>query len=212
MRRDRFDMILSNLHANDNSKIPADNQDKLYKLRPFMDKVNETFEKLYQGTREVSVDESMILFKGRSSLKQYNPMKPIKRGYKLWCLADQKGYIMAYDVYQGKNQTQSDKFPGFGLGEKVVLSLTEKEWGKNRKKIHASNLTPDKKLKRGDYDYRFSNLDIGIFKWKDNKAIHFCSNYHGTGTTSVKKNKEMDRLLISIVLTSLKTITNIWAG
>ena len=32
--------------------------------------------KLYNVSRQVSIDESMILFKGRSSLKQYNPMKP----------------------------------------------------------------------------------------------------------------------------------------
>ncbi|GFS85859.1 hypothetical protein NPIL_346571 [Nephila pilipes] len=31
-----------------------------------------------------AIDESMIPFKGRSSLKQYIPNKPIKRGYKVW--------------------------------------------------------------------------------------------------------------------------------
>ena len=34
------------------------------------------------------MNESMVLFKGRSSIKQYCPMKPIKRGYKLWVRAD----------------------------------------------------------------------------------------------------------------------------
>ncbi len=30
----------------------------------------------------------MIKFQGRSSLKQYMPMKPIKRGTKVWVLGD----------------------------------------------------------------------------------------------------------------------------
>ncbi|GFS92569.1 CCHC-type domain-containing protein [Trichonephila clavipes] len=35
----------------------------------------------------------MILFKGRSSLKQFNPKKSIKRGFKLWCRADKQRWV-----------------------------------------------------------------------------------------------------------------------
>ena len=38
----------------------------------------------------------MIFFKGRSSLKQYNLKKPIKRGYKLWEMADMDGYLYKF--------------------------------------------------------------------------------------------------------------------
>ena len=37
-----------------------------------------------------TVDEAMIKFKGRSKIKQYLPKKPIKRGIKVWILADSK--------------------------------------------------------------------------------------------------------------------------
>ncbi len=40
MTRDRFGQILSNLHVNDNTAIPDDNQDKLYKLRPLIIAMN----------------------------------------------------------------------------------------------------------------------------------------------------------------------------
>jgi hypothetical protein len=44
----------------------------------------------------------MVLFKGRSSMKQYMPLKPIKRGYKCWCLWDStNGYMYNIDVYTG---------------------------------------------------------------------------------------------------------------
>jgi len=29
------------------------------------------------------VDKTMVKFKGRSSIKQYHPLKPIKQGYKI---------------------------------------------------------------------------------------------------------------------------------
>ena len=135
MPRNRFSQILSNLHLNDNSAIPKDNKDKLYKLRPFITKLNDNFMKLYNVNEHISIDEGMILFKGRSSLKQYNPMKPIKRGYKLWARADNDGYISKFSVYQGKHgETEEVDAPScFGLGEKVVIHLTSDLFGKNHK-------------------------------------------------------------------------------
>lgn len=132
MPRDRFAMILAYLHCNDNTQMPRNCKDKLYKIRPVVKELNRKFQECYHGTRELSVDESMIKFKGRSTLKQYLPMKPIKRGYKLWCLADQRGFIKKFQIYQGKDEEMSEKFNNYGLGERVVLELTEHEWG-NRK-------------------------------------------------------------------------------
>ena len=103
----------------------------MYKLRPLLDSLNTNFMKLYNVSKRVSVDESMILFKGRSSIKQYNPMKPIKRGFKLWSLADMDGYLYKFNVYQGKNETETDpRMPNyFGLGDKVVYELTKSLYG-----------------------------------------------------------------------------------
>ena len=66
----------------------------------------------------------MICFKGRSSLKQYNPMKPIKRGYKLWCLVDNDGYVYCFDIYTGKKDSNANTLKDFGLGGQVVMNLT----------------------------------------------------------------------------------------
>lgn len=88
---------------------------------------SKKFSKSYYGTRELSVDKSMIIFKGRSTIKQFNPIKPIQRGYKIWCLADQKSYIKNFQIYQGKEEQISEEFKHFGLGERVVLQLTKNE-------------------------------------------------------------------------------------
>ena len=91
MKHDRYFGILSNMHANDNKAVPADNKHKLVKLRPVIQMLNLKYQTLTSPCHWQSIDESMVLFKGRSSIKQYNPMKPIKRGYKLWCRSDMDG-------------------------------------------------------------------------------------------------------------------------
>lgn len=74
----RFGWILSNLHLNKNANMPdrqSPNYDKLYKLRPFLDALSSTFLSCYNPKEFQTVDESMIRFKGRLSLKQYMPLK-----------------------------------------------------------------------------------------------------------------------------------------
>ena len=121
----RFKKITETIHLNDNeTNNPRDhpNYDKIHKVRPLITYLNNTIDKAYKACSVLAVDESMIPFKGRSSLKQYMPMKPVKRGYKVWCLADSKiGYVMKFDIYTGKSNDQ----PGLDtLGERVVLGLT----------------------------------------------------------------------------------------
>ncbi|XP_065672246.1 piggyBac transposable element-derived protein 3-like [Hydra vulgaris] len=127
LSRDRFLQILSNIHVNDNNADPDTNTDKLYKMRPLIDSLNKKFTELYSALRSVSINESMILFKGRSSLRQYISVKPIKRGYKLWSLADMDGYLYKLEVYQGKDSCRIDPAMSkyFGLGEKVIYQMTK---------------------------------------------------------------------------------------
>ncbi|XP_017487838.1 PREDICTED: piggyBac transposable element-derived protein 3-like, partial [Rhagoletis zephyria] len=44
MSRNRFDSILRFLHVNDNSKIPENNKDRLFKIRPMIDALNQRFQ------------------------------------------------------------------------------------------------------------------------------------------------------------------------
>ena len=89
--RDRYRDINRYLHFVDNSTLAprgAPGYDKLGKIRPLLDYLQSQYKDLYNPGRDLSVDEAMIKFHGRSSLKQYMPMKPIKRGIKVWVLAD----------------------------------------------------------------------------------------------------------------------------
>ena len=76
----RFELLLKFLHLNDSRKQPAQGEpgyDKLYKVRPLLD-----------AAVKLSIDESMIGFKGRLVFLQYMPKKQQKWGIKAWVQAD----------------------------------------------------------------------------------------------------------------------------
>ena len=104
MSRDRFLDIYYNIHLCDNFQMPQcgdQNFDKLFKVRKFLDDLNTNLWLNYNPHREQAVDEAMIKYKGRTSLKQYMPMKPIKRGIKMWCRADSKFTQIAIGTMSG---------------------------------------------------------------------------------------------------------------
>ncbi|XP_049772330.1 uncharacterized protein LOC126157400 [Schistocerca cancellata] len=125
-KRQSGQTICETIHINDNRLNPPrghPNHDKLHKIRPLITFLNNTIPKPYTASKVLAVDEGMIPFKGRSSLKQYMPLKSVKRGYKVWCLADSKtGYVIKFDIYTGKSNDGCTKNY---LGERVVISLTQ---------------------------------------------------------------------------------------
>jgi len=105
MTVNRFGWFLSNLHCNDSSLEPkrgSPSFDKLYKLRTVIEKLSESFLKSKNLTQNLTVDESMVKFKGRSTIEQYMPQKPIKRGYKIWMLNDKTKFTSKFQVNTGK--------------------------------------------------------------------------------------------------------------
>jgi hypothetical protein len=121
----RFKALMRCLHLNDNFKAPRpgeDGFDKLYKIRPLLDIVRQNSLSKYMPHRENSVDEAMVLFKGRSGFKQYMPNKPVKRGYKVWMRADARnGYCCNFEVYTGATPGAAES----GLGASVVKNMVE---------------------------------------------------------------------------------------
>ena len=72
MPRNRFMKLLNNIHVSDNSAaVPRDDPafDKLRKIRPLLTKMNHLFQNNAAMTYSQSIDEAMILFKGRSSIR-----------------------------------------------------------------------------------------------------------------------------------------------
>nr|CAI5821849.1 unnamed protein product [Callosobruchus analis] len=116
----------------------------------------------------------MIAFKGRSAIKQFMPMKPVKRGYKVWCLADsQTGYICKKLLNDGI----------FAVG--TVRT--------NRKNL--PHIYKDKtKMQRGQFMFETKGK-LSAVKWMDSKCVHVLSNYFCPKETAtvLRRNKTGQR-------------------
>ena len=54
-------------------------------------------------------------------MKQYIPLKPVRRGFKVWMRADScTGFVSEFQVYVGKEGEVED-----GLGARVIKDLTQ---------------------------------------------------------------------------------------
>ncbi len=61
-----------------------------------------SFQRCREDSTRQLIDESMVKFKGMSPLKQYMPIKPVKRGIKLWLRCDSVSrYCYDMNMYLG---------------------------------------------------------------------------------------------------------------
>lgn len=123
MTVNRFEKIKNFLHCSDNLSLPKDSTDRLYKIRPIVDHLQKKFSQL-KLSEKLCVDEQMVPFKGKSGLKQYNPQKPMKWGYKLYILSGIDGLIHNFEVHTGAIGVCPDQ-PDLKASGNIVLILLQ---------------------------------------------------------------------------------------
>ncbi|KAM7293048.1 piggyBac transposable element-derived protein 4 [Ixodes scapularis] len=203
----RFGWLLSHLCLNDNVLQPPrahPDFDRLYKVRPLLSELSRSFATNYLPKEYLAIDESMIKFKGRSSLKQYMPKKPVKREYKVWMLCASTGYNLKFEIYSGRSESGVQK----ELGAQVVKKLCQDISGRhhrvffdnyftsygllkdlreqgiyacgtvNHNRKHLPKLQADKEMERGNADWSVSDESVCCMKWKDKRSVHLLSNFH----------------------------------
>jgi hypothetical protein len=93
------------------ANAPADVQDrssptydKLHKVRWMIDEVRSRFRAMWSPNQQMTVDEGMIMYKGKyCPIRQYMPKKSIRFGIKVWAAADALSkYLWDFEVYCGK--------------------------------------------------------------------------------------------------------------
>nr|XP_047141099.1 uncharacterized protein LOC124816109 [Hydra vulgaris] len=121
---------------------------------------------------EQSIDEQVIPAKTkRSGIRQYNPKKPTKWGFKNYVRSGASGFMLFSDNWFSSLQLCLRlKEMGF-----LVTSTIRSD------RIENCSLPTEKDLKksgRGSHAYKTDvNSNIVITKWFDNKCVHMCSNY-----------------------------------
>ena len=103
--RDRLELICKYLHSANNENISTFvGPKKLFKIYPVIFHLNKKFQELCLPNQDISIDESMTLWKGRLSFKQYLSLKAAKFGIKTYELCDSTmGYLWSFIVYTGKD-------------------------------------------------------------------------------------------------------------
>ncbi|XP_064461695.1 piggyBac transposable element-derived protein 3-like [Ornithodoros turicata] len=138
MPRNRFEKIKKFLHFNDNSTLPTPCEDRLFRLRPFFEIVRAKFLDLPFSKEMLSVDEQIIPYKGKSSLKQYVPNKPRKYGYKMFVLCDSTGIVHNFELYTGKI-LPANGHCDVGASGNIVLTLASAIPSNKNYKLYCDN-------------------------------------------------------------------------
>ena len=112
----RFLQIFWMLHVGNQTE-----NTKRAKVQPFLDKIIPLFQQYLTPSRELSIDEAIIAFRGKVSFRIYIRGKLHPWGIKAYVLSEScTGYLYNVIIYYGK-ETQLQQIPG--LNHTTNLSL-----------------------------------------------------------------------------------------
>ena len=215
MSRNRFQEILRFWHFSNNEEEVS----RLGKVMPLIDHLNNKMKEIYQPERGLSIDESMMLWRGRLVFKQYIKNKRHKYGVKFYELCQSEGLVLKVHIYSGESVPDEHNLGQTGA---IVLNLMEGllqkgyrlyvdnyynsfELAKHlikEKTYICGTLRSDRtsnpvavtkaKLKKGEVIQR-SRDGVTISKWKDKRDVLTISNMHAVEMveTSNRRGKKM---------------------
>lgn len=122
MSRDRFLIIMRILHFNNNNE----DESSLGKITPLINFFNKKMEEICAPERELTIDESLILWRGRLLIRQYMKGKKAKYGIKLYMLGQSNGLALKILIYGGSADLE---LSGKNHTNKVVHKLMEGKTG-----------------------------------------------------------------------------------
>jgi hypothetical protein len=178
--------------------------DPRHKINYYLERLSQNFQKYYELGQNLTIDESLLLFKGRNSMKFYIPMKPHKWGFKIHLLCDADThylYNMLFDPGKsGKDFIYLDDTSS--VSESIVLKLLSSITDRKQRNVfcdgwyssvslmkkltkmgylittvlrNTSKEVPSK-LKLKGYDKAYDD-EILIQKYEGKKTILFATNY-----------------------------------
>lgn len=117
--RDRYLLLLHLIHFCDNAQQIRG--DQLYKIQMMITKVNKNFKDAWIPFSNLAIDESLLLWKGCLSFKQYVKIKRHWFGIKLYILCDCETYfILKMFIYTGAS-AYKDSLEG-QLGKSGIIN------------------------------------------------------------------------------------------
>ena len=183
MSRNRFETIKSNIHLSDNTVLetnPEKKQDKMFKVRILIEHLQKKFRDIPKG-QNLSADEQMVPFKGKSQLRQYVPNKPKKWGYKFFVLAGSDGMMHDFFPYTGKIEPVADSnVPDLKASSNAVL--------------HLAQTIPARQNHVLFFDNWFTSL--GLIDHLASREIWSCGTIRTARLQGLSKDKQSDKELM----------------
>lgn len=214
MSRDRFLLILRSLHFAENLKNgDLRSTDPLYRIRPLFDIFHSRMKEIYYPTKELSLDESMLLWRGRLYFRQYMKNKKHKFGINIYMLTQPDGLVLRSSIYCGSNDPI---LGGKGHTEKVIKHLLDDFYGMGHsiymdnfyssvdmttylleKKTYTTGTLRgnrkgnpleviNKKLNKGQVTSASTNKGICVLKWHDKRDVVIISSEFGDAMQEYK--------------------------
>jgi hypothetical protein len=119
----RFVLLSKFLHFTNNENLPEN--DRLRKLSPVLNHLQQNFREVYYPQENVAIDESLIKFRGRLCYIQYNPKKRARFGIKIYKICESlSGYCLGFSIYTGKKPDRATT-QGILSSEAIVIELME---------------------------------------------------------------------------------------
>ena len=218
MSRNRFESIWQAWHFSDNSQQTQDSG-RLFKIWPVYEYFAHKFRSVYSPKQELSLDESMIPWRGRLKFRTYNPGKITKYGLLVRMVCEAvSGYVYNMEIYSAEGKKLED----------TVLSLLDRNLDQNHhlyqdnfynsvrlaetlldRKVRVCgtmrvnrgiprDLEEDgKRLKKGQSAFRRKG-DVMVQVWKDKRLVRMISTIHdatvvSTGRKDRKTNMEIKK-------------------
>lgn len=118
--RDRYFQLLRNIHfSNNNTPDPSD---RIFKIRCIIDHFRKTFRENMYLFENICIDESLMLFKGCISFRQYIPSKRHRFGIKFFVAVDcETGYVLDIMLYTGAATEINEYDAILGKSGNIVL-------------------------------------------------------------------------------------------
>lgn len=222
MGRNRFEIILRCMcFYNENDDL----SDRMHKINNIRDHILENIQKVYYPGRNLSVDEALLLWRGRLIFRQYIPNKAAKYGIKLYELCTPDGFVLNIIIYAGKGTVQLESrghassvvheimqpylekghtiymdnyYSSVKLAEDMLRNRTHIVGTlRSNRKGNPAEVT-GKKLKKGECIWkRRDNIVVG--KWKDKRDILVISTCHKFELTPVTNRRGNEKIKPNIV-------------
>ena len=126
----RFRNIMRFIRFDDaNTRKQRKITDKAAPIRDIWTMLNKNLLQIYKPTENLTVDEQLYPFRGRTKFTQYIPSKPAKYGIKIWWVCDaENAFPLNGIIYTGKTGHIREK----NQGERVVKELAVAYKGSGR--------------------------------------------------------------------------------